>query len=206
MKTKTLNRLLLVMGLPLLLACGKNSSLGKEDYVAYVNDPSSQLVKSKSIHGISYSLRFQPNEFIVLRDHHFGSIQPEAFSKELGSMKGLEYFMLSIKDEEGSNEVKKAIYNKEAYGALLEKITSAFQTNIQLKAGDDLIYPSAYHAEPPSTIRPELNFMIMFDLGNSVSATGQDQQLIVNDDIFNNGPVKFTFEPAVVADIPTLNL
>lgn len=180
------------------------SSLTEAEYIRYINEEENGFIRNKEVNGISYEIRLNSPELMALKQNHFASVPRKTIAQEIKKYEDALYFDLIIKDTKSSIKVKEFVYEYTLKSQLLSYINTEFQKDMRLVEGEDTISCAVMHMEPLSKLRPELRFSLSFR--KNLQAAKQDLQFVLTDEIFKNGPVKFSFDETDLNYLPTLKL
>lgn len=187
-----------------LTQCANKKTLAPDAYMQYLNSSESGLMLSKEYNQISYKLKMQPAGYLAIANSG-ASIKTQAdFKASLNNYKEQMNFILLIQDAEKSNHrVKSMVFNKQEYGTILAYANTDLKNDIVLIQERDTLYCRMLHLESANSLQPILRLSLSF---NGINANAKEFTLILNDNIFNNGPIKFYYSKKVMENLPDLKL
>lgn len=186
------------------LSCSKNKELNQKEYLSYLNSEASGLLVVKTLNNIQYSLRCQTPEQQCLSANKLTIKSQKDFENLMDDYKGRLNFILIIEDKNGeSNQVKKVIFNKEAYGNILGYANSELGKDISLVTEKEILQCSLVHLEPANSIQPVLRLAVLF---SGITQTNNEVTFVFDDNIFNNGPIKFNYTQKIFTELPKLKI
>lgn len=183
-----------VIGL-VLQSCGSNfkNEISEVEYKTWYSDHHKDLIRQEVFETVEFNLDFIPAESQY--------IDEKEGSKEVvyDSYKDYTLFRLGIKESNG-----KLLYPYLSKGLDPVNMTSYFsfdfQRTISVEQGDKVFKSDIYHYLKGLEQGKNLDFMIGF--------IGVDHEqpfdLVIDDEAFGNGRVKFHYEPSYFDKIPTL--
>ena len=182
--------------------------LSPKKYIEFIQTTgNSILTNNKSINGVLYKMKYIPIEYMILKSDFCKKevFDEKKYFQEYSVNKNTLFFNLIISDESKSFKVKKLILDKSEYTAALEKSNVQLQENIKLIIGEQIIPCVLCHLEPPSSIKPDLRISFEFDI--SEKKLGKEDFLItMNDQLLDNGLIKFRFLNEELNRLPKLKL
>ena len=197
-------RVLLVHGLALTFSCSDQNCLILEEYRQYLNSEECPLNTSKEINDIKYAVRVQPPQLTLMNS------VGDSIKTELDFNRYLKYYMdkwnvvLLISDADQSDHlVKRTIFDQAKFQAILSYANTELAENVMLVQDNDTLYTSLIHLEPANSMQPLLRISMNFQ-GNNPNA--ESYTIIFNDDIFQNGPMKFRYTSEQFKNLPTLKI
>lgn len=208
MQIKLKNSLIIIFVLFLLVSCSNKRTMNAQEYINFFKKEGKFLSNSESISGIKYTVFIETPELLVLRNNNFNEIDPKTFGKEIENYRKSIYCSFVIKDEEGAFKVKQLIYNKPDYFKLVGFANTQLQSHLKMIINDQTVFCTVCHLEPPSSINPELRIAIAFDYDSGMlyGLNSQGCEVVFDDEIFNNGIIKFSFDKNDLGNLPELKI
>ncbi len=195
----SLNIIILVL-ISCLSACSGDKTLSKSDYLEYFNSPSGKFFKQKNFNKVVYKLKMQTPEYLLLKNND--SIQSlTQFDAELNKRRHTLNFVMLIEDEADSKQVKEVVYKPELYTKLTNYANMQMTDEIKLVHGKDTLPCSLLYLEPANSMQPAIRLAFGFD---NLKRSDGDYTVIFNDNLFNNGIIKFKYPNETFADLPKL--
>lgn len=185
----------------ILFNCTQNDSLSKEAYMRFLTSGGGQFFKERQINSLSYKLKMQLPEYTLLKSNdNINTI--EKFDDELAKSKDKVSFILLLGDEKGSRRVKEVVYKPELFGRLIDYASMELAADFKLIQGKDTLPCAFVYLDPANSLQPIIRLSLAFEKVKRSS----DCTLIFNDNLFNNGEIKFHYGIETFNDIPKLNL
>lgn len=189
--------------LSFLSSCSSKKEMDREEYLRYMNSKDCGLLVTKSLKGICYELKCIMPEQQCLRFNRNSIQSKEQFNQLLNEYKDKLSFIMVIKDDEGSSVVRSAVFDKETYGNILGYANTELQKDFSLEGFESQNICAMAHIESSNSVQPVLRLVLAF---GSVSKMEHGFTVVYNDNIFNNGPIKFNFSESTISHLPVLNL
>lgn len=196
------NNILFIILVIALTSCQRRKILPESEYVKYLNSSKSGLTITKFLNGIRYNLKMQPGELLAILNTSENTNNSLNYTEALKKYASQINFVFVIDDEQDNdNRVKLSVFNKEIYGNLLGYANTELIKDIHLVQGNDTLSCALVHMEPANSIQPVLRLALAF---NGVDTAKKECTLIFNDNLFNNGPLKFHYPRDVFEQLPKL--
>jgi hypothetical protein len=175
--------------------------LDKEAYVAVIKK-NEDLKKEKTFGDMTYTCEFIPAAYNAV-SRFKPEIEKSVLKKAVEESLGFVYFKLSVKSGNLENPVlNPAILSANEYGSRVRYFNAFAQENIKLLYGNDTIKCTQYIFENPYNLKADVNLMIAFKI--SEKTPNRDIQLIYDDQLFNNGLVKFYYDNNELQELPEI--
>ncbi|MBP7809088.1 MAG: hypothetical protein KA163_07340 [Bacteroidia bacterium] len=158
-------------------------------------------MKSKSINKIKYKLRLITPEIMVLNSEKINS--ESAFKERLKNYEGQVQFNFIIEDDNSENGslVKETIINPKVYSEILHYANTEMTNDLFVIINGDTINCTIMHLEPANSIQPVLRFSVgLSDIKNKI----EECTFCFNDNIFNNGLIKFNYSSSTFNNMPKI--
>lgn len=184
-----------------LMSCRRSAELSVVDYASYINSEKSELIKEKRINNIKYKLRLITPEVMVLNNEK--AVNESDFKEKLKKHEGQLSFNLIIEDDhsEKGSPVMETIINPKTYSEILEYANTEMINDVFLIVDNDTVNCAILHLEPANSIQPVLRFSVgLADLGNKI----KECTFCFNDNLFNNGWIKFNYSEATFNNLPKI--
>ena len=107
----------------------------------------------------------------------------------LYKMEDLHYYRISISEDKKEGRMKD-LFKAGNYNKLLSYVNERINKDFKQFAGTDETFPVMVHFEPNYKITNTLVFMVAFEKVKGIN----DLTMEFNDNIFNNGTVKFNYK------------
>lgn len=197
---RIIRKLFFLISCCLLFSCTKEK-LDADEYIAYVENESNSFVHQKQIGDLVFQLQYCPTEYLVVKELNTQKI-PQAFiDKKIKENNGLLFFKLRIKTGSGADVLHYNIASDEDYYHRIDYLSYGFEEDVALINDKDTIFPGTFLFERTYGISPNADFVLMFD---SKIKKDESFQIIIDDKVFNNGLLKFSYSEKDLAGIPQL--
>lgn len=180
---------------------GCKKSYSPLDYKNWIESSESGLNKKKTIGALTYSAQYQTPEYLVLLSQGPQKIQHCDLNTEIEKYTGSYHFKFTISCEEGIHPLKFQLRSEEQFYARQEYLNSLLMEDFYLvTSNEDTLNCVFAHAERDFGISPHLIIDLVFE--NYKGKEGF--KLCHNDQLFNNGMIKFSFPSEAINDLPKL--
>lgn len=184
-----------------LYSCSKGK-LDGDDYANYIENKNNPLNKEKQIGDLSFQLQYCPLEYLLMKEFKTTHLSHKIIDQRKKENDSLLYFRLRIKGKDQNGDViNYKISSNEDYYTRLDYLSYGFEENLALANGKDTVFPAIFHFERTYGIAPYADFMMAFKT-NPVK--DKDMDLLIDDNVFGNGLVKFSYSGKDIENIPTL--
>ncbi len=203
MNRKLLQLQQMICLLILAVSCNKRS-VSTSEFVAYVDNPSNNLIKEKTIGAVQLKCEFKPTEYVLIRDKYkdLGNMNFQLNENELGGIEKLNHFYLRLSTTDHVEILKKDIQTEQEYYQRLEYYTNIIQQDLFLVSGGDTI-PCKYSLfERNYGSSPNSILLVGFDATNQKE--DDDIFFIYDDHVLGIGPVQFEIDSKDLNKIPKL--
>jgi hypothetical protein len=185
------------------VSCDKVSELSVKDYVVYVDSEKSNLSKTKTINSIKYKVKLITPELMVLGNEKIKD-QTEFLEKCKGYNEQMNFTFI-IEDDKDSKDfaVKDALIESETYSNIMQYANSEMVRDIYLITDSDTIRCSLLHLEPANSVQPVFRFSLGF---TGLKHKIKECTLCINDELFNNGCIKFNYSESTFNNLPKVKV
>lgn len=184
-------------------SCRKNMKIN--DYVKYVNDSNSGLVKKIRVDGFEYKMQYRPYEYIALNEIKFLGNNQNEFEKRIENLKGTAWFNLTFKRiDEMLSPMRYGVSSNEEYQKRLDYYLNHVIKDIWLVYGNDTIHPASYLFENNFNLIAQETMILGFYLPQKELLPSRDMTLSFNDKVFKNGIIKAFYSSKSLGNIPNL--
>ena len=181
----------------------KRTTLSMEEYFKYLNS-NEKFSVTKEFNGILYKLKLQPPELMTLRNSKDQIKNTNDFHTELEYYKDKLNFVFLIEDaSKNVGKVKSAVFNKQLYATILEYANTDLKKDLRLIQNGDTLYCAAIHLESANSLQPVIRLSLGF---TNLDPNNKNYTLVFNDNIFNNGPLKFNYSSTLFDQLPELKM
>jgi hypothetical protein len=180
----------------------KPSTVTCSELNAWIKDEENGLSISRNIDDLEYSLTFLPSALLVLRD----GIQPEntnAWDSAMYSKNDIMCFLLRYRINSSNTDVLKYnLHSEQEYYSRSNYLSFGLDKDVWLEIDNRKINCALHQFVPHYGISPEAEVILTFPK----QSTPFDSNIIVvlNDQLYGAGILKFEFESSVFNNIPTI--
>lgn len=194
-------KVLCAVFLSLLITRCKETKLRTEQYINWIEDADNGLRVTKSIGEVTLSLQYKPMEYILAKEQMQESMNGEEKEKRINELGNMQYYNLTYSLAGNSGDILK--YNLGDASEYQERIyyfSFHMQEDIFMIEGNDTLPCELFHFERYYGLSPKLSFSLGFkNTGNKT-----DKQVIIDDNIYGSGPVKFIIALKDIQNIPLI--
>lgn len=181
----------------LLLSCG-SSSLNREKYIRYIENPENGLMVKKNIGDYQFSLLYKPTEYIILKSKD-SLLTTQGMETEKQKYKGMQYYTFRIMQNKTGEEESSVENNP----VLTDYLDNYAENDFLLICGKDTLPCLLYHFERSYNAAPYQNILLGFAETKDQSLT---RTLVFNDKALGTGIVKMSVSNQSIQNIPALDL
>ncbi|MCB0401221.1 MAG: hypothetical protein KDD41_04000 [Flavobacteriales bacterium] len=192
--------LICIVAAAMLFSCSGTDVLDGKAYLVWVKNPENGLKIQKEMNGISYEAQYKPYDFIVLNEEKNYNLPKSLVDSRKEELSGMVYYNLRITTDNQTDVVAKDVLDKSMYIQRLNYLSYDFQSLIQLQTEKETVNCSLYHFVHQQGITPYVDMV----LGFSVKEEPGSQTLIIDDQVFGNGTLKFYLDKKNIEEIPQL--
>lgn len=193
--------LFIIISILLSSSCAHEKKLDANNYMLWVEDGNNKLLNEKQIGVTKYSLQYKPLDYIAIRELGIENITKNKIDSVKSEIFGLQYMNLRISDTKGRDIERLGVSSNTEYSQRSNYLSFGFQNDIKLVSGNDTLPCTLFHQARNYGIAPFIDFVLGFP--NSDKQL-QDLEIIINDNAFGNGSVKFTITSGTLNSIPEL--
>lgn len=184
----------------ILFSCSTSDSLDGKSYLSFIKNPENGLINKKEFKGIIYEAQFKPYEYIVLNEQKKYNLSKEIVEDRKKKLEGMVYYNLRISSTNQTDILAKNITEKQSYVQRINYLSYDFQSAIQLQTDKETINCGLYHFVHQQGITPYVDMVIGFPIKSEPIT----QTLIIDDQVFGNGTIKFHIDKKNIEEIPHL--
>jgi hypothetical protein len=179
--------------------------MGKEEFAAWCAADDNPQKHSQHIGNKAFEIKFLPAKLLAMREAGKDATAEMIKSAE-EHYSGLAYFSLRIKGEKVNGELLKQDMNDAGeYQQRVVYCSFGIQKDISLVTDKgDSIACAICQFERSFDVAPVVDFMLAFDLETVSKA--KNMTVILNDNLFHNGLLKFSFTKEELECTPILKL
>jgi hypothetical protein len=207
---KNRQRTFLVFSCVLLLGCilggfiwlkPARKKLYAEDYKRTIQ-ANEDLKMEKHLGAMHYHCEYIPAEYNAIK-YLRPDIETSGLRDAVNASLGFLYFKVSVKSTDPENPVMDpTVLDAKEYNGRIQYFNAFAQNNFKVLYGKDTLKCTQYVFENPYNLVTDVRLMLAFRIPDPQPA--RDVQLVYNDELFNNGLVKFYFDRTDILQIPEL--
>lgn len=177
-------------------------------YVNWINDQEiNSLTKKKEIGEVNFQMKYLPAEFMISNELRKKDVTQQELDSLLPDYEGMEYFELRISIDDFNDETAKyGVYDMTEYQQRIVYMSFAMQDDLSVAINGDKEVPcKLFHFERTYGVAPYATFLFGFskqDMGEGV----EERTVILNDNLFNKGLVKFHWHTAEIKNVPKIQV
>lgn len=181
-------------------------SLVPVEYVKWMQDPKNGLMLEKKFKEVGFKLQYKPVAYMVVNIFKDPYLQTKVYNGQVGKYSELEYYKLSIVNSTGGEDVlMKGIDNKNDYYQREGYYSYDFAKDIILVRNNDTVPCTICNYTPNYGLSPHIDFEIAFVKDkNEKDKALYDRQIIIDDQVFDNGMIKFQLKKDDINNQPSL--
>lgn len=188
----------------LLMSCSQKA-LTPREYFNWSKTSESELEQSVSGNGVSFRMKFQPVDLMIANEIKNGITEDCQFEERRSQLGGLAYFLLKIESAQQDLLMHK-VQDEQEYVQRVNYYSLSFQQDIVAVAGSDTIPCVLYQFENAYGITPYVNISLAFPAEFLETNKDKPVQILVNDQVFGNGIMKFDYLQEALHDLPELTI
>lgn len=181
--------------------------LTPKQYVNWINDQEiNSLTKKKKISEINYQLKHLPVAYMVSNELRKEQVSKDELDSLIPQYDGMEYYELKISVDDFNDETAKyGVYDLAEYQERISYMSFGMQDDLSLKVNDKVVPCQLFHFERTYGVAPYATFLFAFskeEIGDEV----KDRTVVLNDNLFNKGLVKFYWQAAEIENVPKIQV
>ena len=181
-------------------ACTNKQELDGKAYLSWVKNPENGLKVEKEISGINYTAQYKPYDYIVLNEEKELDLATTLVKERKKKLAGMVYYNFRISTTNQTDVLAKGASDKSMYMQRSNYLSYDFQNDITLITETDSINCGLYHFVQGYGVVPYVDMVVGFP----VDQVNKDQTLVINDQVFGNGIIKFHINKKDINNIPQL--
>jgi hypothetical protein len=175
------------------------------EYVVWVENPDNGLKVERSWDHYKLTLQYEPLEYVTLKDIGKLEVTAAEFNKKKKEFGNYQYYLLTIKDTLGNEELLKSDLNdKNEYYSRVEYFSFEMQKDLLLAEGTDTLNCLLHHFERIYGIAPYATFILAFE--KTKHSDESNKTLIYSDRALGIGIAKIKIREENLENIPELVL
>jgi len=193
---------------------GLNSEtlLPPDDYIKWIKTADNGLFVSKEVGDITYSIQYEPLEYVALRNLKTKSVSKEQLKNETDRLSDLQYYTLKISTSKGTDILKYGAEGQYEFNQRIDYYSFRMQSDLKLVEESDTLPCVLFHFERTYGISPYSCFVLAFELtvGEKAGVSEgkkyrhKDKQFIFYDQTLKNGIIKLKLRGNNLDQLPIL--
>ncbi len=202
-----LNRLLVVIIFFVIThtyGCKRSIEMNVSEYLSSFKTNKLKDTKVRILNRIKYKCKIQPPDLITITNSEKKITNQSAFELERLNYEKQLNFILVIEDESMADvKIKRVINNKNEFNRLLAYANNLLQNDFSLQLNNEVSFCKLIHLEPANSIYPSIRVTLTF---NELKSYTEGCTLVFNDNLFNNGLIKFSYEKDYFENLPKIKI
>ncbi len=167
----------------------------------------SEFVKQKKIKEFNYKLKYLPIEFLISNELRDSSPSEEMVDSLKKNYEGMEYYELTLSIDDFKDEtIKYNVADMQEYQNRLSYLSFSMQKDINIIQKNAQTAPcKLYHYERTFGIAPHAKVLIGFSK-EDLNPQTTERTVVLNDNLFNKGLIKFNWSGSTLLETPKLLL
>jgi len=197
----------------LLSACSSHLKLGTEAYIKWVENEKNGLKVSKVVGPLKYVIQYEPIPYLVLIQNRDKLINDSFLNHEISNLEGMYYFKLRIETlDKNKDPMTLQISSVDDYHNRNLIFSDEFAENVRLVENGDTLHCEMFNLVNNYGLAPYMDLVLGFTKKKLVTSEANNNgdvpeiKVLVNDDVFNAGLLRFSFQKNTISKIPELSL
>ncbi len=183
----------------------KNQEFGPSKYVELFKKRQTKATKIQKLGELSYYATYLPKDYMVLNELRKEQISKEEFDKVSETYGDMSYYLLEVETEDGQELARHEMVSPGQYEERIKYLSFEMEKDVSLKLKDGTEVPCVlFHYERTYNVSPKNTFLLGFEVPEAQK--NQTVQMVVNDRLFNQGFIKFKWQPQDVDQLPKVKL
>lgn len=187
-----------------MIGCN-NVNLSPKSFLSYYQENKSDLTKSRSSDLLMFDAEFMPTDVLAIRDmndvkENFNTVE---FGKNYKNYDSAYYFKFKIQTVDNSS-MKKIIKSKENLAKINQYLMTDIQNDFVVEIGSKRINCGLINVEKDILLQNCFSFIMSFEKNQFTEPLKEDITFIYNDNIFQNGILKFRFDKDKINNFPKI--
>ena len=185
--------------------CSK-ATKNKEDFISYLNNEENDLTQKKMFNDVSFILNYEPIELKVLQDFNFKQVPAKKMEEKKKEYEGMIYFKFKLQSKDGvaKSPFKNVINSKEGLNKLKQYCLSYLINDFYIETNSKTKAPDLFYLEDDFSMLNYNQICLAFDSTN-LNIANEGFTFVYNDQLLNNGLMKFKITKETLNSIPKLN-
>jgi hypothetical protein len=167
--------------------------------MGWVENEDNGLRQTRKMDDMAFRLQYKPLDYLLQQE----SVSLSNRAQRIKELEGMHYFNLTfLPNELGKGDLlKQAVGSQAEYQQALYYYSYQFNERLWLLQGQDTLPCTLFHFVRDHGLSPTLQFVLGFEN----KGINEDMQLVVHDDVFQHGLIKFSITKKQLHSIPTIN-
>lgn len=174
-------------------------------FLAWVENHENEFILNKEFDGLVYSAFYKPPKYIAYKECiSHNCIDSLKLKKRINGLSNQYNFGFRIKSKDGNHILNTRSQNQNEYFQRLEYFLTAAKKDFKLLllSSKDTLDCSIYHFERNYGAAPFIDISLAFQ--NPLGTNIEDITLQFEDQIFENGSIKFNYEKDNIQNLPQI--
>lgn len=182
----------------------ETKTLNKEEYLNFYKGES-VLKRKKTIGQIEYSISYVPKELMALREVG-NTNNTKELNEAITHYEEMEYLDFKIRANDYNDEILKLnLTGSKQYNDRVTYCSFGIQKDVKIILNQsDTINCGLIHYERAFNLIPEARFVVAFPKWKKEKLQSQDITFLFEDNLFNNGTIKLSFDNQNIINAPKL--
>jgi hypothetical protein len=181
-----------------------NKEILAQRYVEIFKDRKTPATKVQRIGELTYFLTYLPKEYMISNELRKNQISQEEYKKLSEEYGDLTYYLMEIEADDRQELARHKLDGNSDYTERIKYLSFEMEQNIKVK-GENAEYPCVlFHYERTYNVSPKNTFLLGFEVPEEEKEN--KLQMIIDDQLFNAGFIKFTWKPEDIKNLPKLKL
>lgn len=193
-----------------VLVCGVglqscSRSVGKDEYVKYVEDKNNGFTKEHKIEHWHYRVQFKPASYIYLHEAR-NALNKEQYITRKSQLEGWCFFNIYVRHDSLKQYAPVRLISSDiqSYNDNLSYYLTQNKHNFILYADTIAYYPTVYNYENDYNLSPEDVFVVGFQVPGKLKNECENLILQYDDELLRNGIIRFVFKQKDLQKEPVL--
>lgn len=182
-----------------------NKEILAQRYVELFKDRKTPATKAQRVGGLSYYLTYLPKDYLVSNELRKNVISKEEYNQIAQGYGDMTYYLMEIESDEGEELARHKLVGNADYTERIKYLSFEMEKNIKLVTASGEEFPCVlFHYERTYNVSPKNTFMLGFELPEE--AKEKELQLVIDDQLFEAGYIKFKWSPRDIKNLPKIKL
>lgn len=188
-----------------LLSCGDSTLDDPDEYTAFIADPERGLSKEKVVNDVRLDVRYQPPEYLALKDSKGSGKEYAKLLKEYGN--GMS-FVIHVDSKEGDEDIMgKGLQGYADYQNRVLLLNFGIKDYVRLKTSDTTLAPVLGTMENTYGLISGRKLLVVFEAKASEVLKGAKEfEIVFADPVFGTGINRFRYRTEDVLQAPRPNV